>query len=167
VRDGALYKVPLFRSLLLLAVAASAQVPASKWENLQQLAPRTQLRIATRASSKLIQGKLESVTESDVTLRLSAGPQTFPRVQIVSVSMRTNDRRLHKMLLGLGIGTAAGLLIGYGIGRAQQSNCTKSGGGWCGFYGAEGAVLGGASGLVGGSLAGAFWPINRWREVYP
>jgi MFS family permease len=63
-------------------------------------------------------------------------------------------------LIGLGVGTAAGLAIGYGI-----EHCSNKGG-WCGLDEAAGTGVGGVAGLVGGTLTGVFWHTGGWRKIY-
>jgi hypothetical protein len=159
----------LLRSLALVLIptsSAMAQAPASKWDALKMLAPGTQVRVASSTSPKPIQGTLDIVTDSDLVLRRGAGPESLPRPQIISVSVHEKGRRLRNIFLGLGVGTAAGLSIGAGIGALEASACHKSGGGWCGLDTAAGAVLGGASGVVAGSLIGALWHTGKWNKIY-
>lgn len=156
-------------SLLLcpfLCLCVAAQDPAAKWDNVKALALGTQFRVVSSASRKPIEGTLQSVTDSDLSLMRGTQVESFPRTQIVSVSARQNGRRLRNVFIGLGVGTAAGALIGFGIGHGQASGCQKSGGGWCGLYTVEGAGLGGISGLVSGALVGALLHRDKWTEVY-
>jgi hypothetical protein len=155
----------------ILCLAAAAQVPASDralashWENVKMLALGTQIRIADDASKpgapQRIQGTLESVTDSELVIKQGTGTQSFPRAQIVGVSVKKNEHRRRNALVGLGVGAAAGAAIGFGIGYAQ---CNKAGG-WCGLDQAGGAAIGGIGGLVGGTLTGVFWPTG-WRKIY-
>jgi hypothetical protein len=63
---------------------------------------------------------------------------------------------LRKVLIGVGIGTAAGIAIG----GAAANNCTGIA---CG--GAR-VALGGLIGLGGGVVAGLLWSRGEWREIY-
>jgi hypothetical protein len=152
--------------LSLLCVAAAGQEPASKWDIVRALAPGTQVRVVGGSSLKPVQGTVDSVTDSDLVVRLRSGPQSFVRAQIMAVSIAKSKHRLRNTFIGLGVGVGAGFLIGYGVGRAQQSGCTKSGGWFCSLDTVGDAGLGGISGLVGGTLAGAFWPTGGWRQIY-
>jgi hypothetical protein len=161
----------MMRSLALilcpfLSLYVAAQEPAAKWENMKVLARGTQFRVVSSASPKPIQGTFKNITDSDLSLMRDNRVESFPRTQIVSVSAEQKGHRLRHALIGLGVGVGAGALIGFGIGHSQASGCQKSGGGWCGLDTAAGAALGGASGLVGGALIGAFWPTGKWTEVY-
>jgi hypothetical protein len=152
--------------LSFLCVAAAGQEPASKWEMVKALAPGTQVRVVAGASLKPLLGTLDIATDSELVVRLRTGPQPFPRAQIMAISVRKSKHRLRNTFIGLGVGVGAGLLIGYGVGRAQQSGCTKSGGWFCSLDTVGGAGVGGISGLVGGTVVGAFWPTGGWREIY-
>ncbi len=147
----------------LLSLTVAAQEPAAKWENLKTLAPGTQFRVVSGASPKPIQGTFKSVTDSDLSLMRGASVESFPRTQIISVSARQRSHRLRNALIGLGVGTAAGALIGYGIGHAGCKNQTEN---WCGFDKGVDAGIGGTGGLVGGTLIGVFLQTGKWTEVY-
>jgi len=151
--------------LPILSLAAAAQTSASKWDTLRMLAPGTEVRVAS-ANAKPIQGALESVTDSNLVLRQAGGPKSFVRTQILSISVKGKDHRMRNALIGLGVGTAAGLAIGYGIGRAQANNCSNKGGWFCGLDEGAGTVVGGVAGIVGGTLTGVFWHTGGWRKIY-
>src|SRR5579863_1264608 len=110
--------------LPILSLAAAAQTPASQWDTLKMLAPGTEVRVAS-ANAKPIQGALESVTDSDLVFTQAGGPKSFSRAQILSVSVKGKDHRLRNAMIGLGVGTAAGLAIGFGVGHAQANNCSS------------------------------------------
>ncbi len=140
--------------LPILSLAAAAQAPASKWESVRMLAPGTQVRVAA-GTSKLVQGMLESVTDTDLVLTQGTGPQSFPRAQIGSVSVKKQGCRLRNAFVGMGVGTALGLGVGYGVGQAQ--------GGW---DTSGGTIFGAIVGFVGGTLTGVFWPTGGCRKIY-
>jgi len=151
--------------LPILSLAAAAQSPASQWDTLKMLAPGTEVRVAS-ANAKPMQGTLESVTDSDLVLTQAGGPKSFGRTQILSVSVKGKDHRLRNAMIGLGVGTAAGLAIGFGVGHAQSNNCSSKGGWFCGFDEGVGIAVGGVAGLVGGTLTGVFWHTGGWRKIY-
>ncbi len=151
--------------LPILSLAAAAQSPASQWDALKMLAPGTEVRVAP-ANAKPIQGTLESVTDSDLVLAQAGGSKSFGRTQILSVSVKGKDHRLRHAMIGLGVGTAAGVLIGYGVGHAQANNCSSKGGWFCGFDEGVGLAVGGVAGLIGGTLTGVFWHTGGWHKIY-
>lgn len=157
-------RITLVRTLILFPFLAAAQTPAT-WEAVKTLAVGTQVRVTSATSHKAVEGTVESVTDSELVLSRHGGPQSFQRPEITSVSVRKRDHRIRNTLIGLGVGTAAGFLIGTAVGHAQQSGCMKSGGWFCGLDEILPAGVGGISGLVGGTLAGAFWPTG-WRKIY-
>jgi hypothetical protein len=151
--------------LLILSRAATAQTLESKWDTLKMLTPGTEVRVAS-ANAKPIQGSLESVTDNDLVLRQAGGQTSLGRAQILSVSVKGKDHRLRNAMIGLGVGTAAGLSIGYGIGHAQANHCSNKGGWFCGLDEGVGTVVGGVAGILGGTLTGVFWHTGGWRKVY-
>jgi hypothetical protein len=152
--------------LPLLAIAAAAQAPPSNWDNVKTLAAGTQVRVAAGTSapgaSKPIVGTLESVTDNDLVLMQGTGQRSFPRGQIMSVSVKKQRHRVRDTFIGLGVGTAAGIAIGVGIGASQAQNCKTF---LCGFAVPVDAAGVGAIGLVAGTLTGLFWPTG-WHTVY-
>jgi hypothetical protein len=138
-----------------LSLAAAGQAPTSNWDNVRTLAPGTEVRVAA-GSSKPVQGKLDSVTDSNLVLRLATGTQSFPRPEIHSVSARGKGHRRRNVLIGMGAGTAAGI----GIGGATANNCNGIG---CGGIR---VAVGGILGLAAGTVAGLMLPSGKWRQVY-
>ena len=124
------------------------------------LAPGLQVRLASGASKPIV-GSVESVTDSELVLTQGTGPQSFPRIQIVSVSVRKEDHR-RNALIGLAVGTLAGALMGVAAGRAEP-NCP---GGSCSVNEAGVTAGGGIVGLVCGTLTGVFWPTGGWHKIY-
>jgi hypothetical protein len=152
---------PRLLLLPILCVAAAAQTPASKWEIVKAIAPGTPIRVAAGTASPIV-GTLESVTDSELVITQGTGPQSFPRPQIMSVSVRKKGHRLRNTVIGMGAGTAAGIGAGFGYGRA---GCDGPGG-WCDLGEGVDSAIGGAIGLVVGALTGAFWPTGGWRNIY-
>ena len=157
----------LTRALILfpvLSIAAAAQTPVSSWETVKMLPPGTQIRI-TSGKSLPILGTLASVSDSDLVFTQGAGPQSFPRAEISSISVKRKGHRLRNALIGFGVGTVSGAAIGFAIGEAQESGCKVSNG--CFGLEAVGATgAGGIVGLVSGTLTGLFWPTGGWQKIY-
>lgn len=146
----------------MLALGAAAQTPAqtsqSQWDAMKTLTPGMEVRVAA-ASAKPVQGALDSVTDSALVLKQAGGSKSFDRAQVLSVSVKGKERRLRNAMIGLGVGTALGVLVGY-----AAKHCSN--GGWCNFDAGVGSAIGGVSGLVGGTLTGVFWPTGGWRKIY-
>jgi hypothetical protein len=139
----------------LLALAAAGQAPLSNWDTVRTLASGTEVRIDA-GKSKVVTGKLDSVTESAVLVNVGTDRQTFDRAQVASISVRKSGHRVRNTFIGLGVGLAAGL----GIGAAAGHNCTTF------LCGPGDVIVGGIVGTAGGTVAGVVWPTGGWRKVY-
>jgi len=147
----------------ILSLTAAAQTLASKWDAVKMLASGTEIRVAS-GTAKPILGAVESVTDSElVVLKQRTGQQSFPRAQIMSVSVKGKDHRLRNALIGLGVGVGLGGGIGAAVGEAQAKHCQ---GLLCGLALPADAVVGGIAGIVGGTLTGVFWHTGGWRKIY-
>jgi hypothetical protein len=138
-----------------LYFVAAAQASTSNWDDVTTIAPGTEVRIAY-ADSKPIGGKLENVTDSNLTITDVTGTRSFQRPEIRSVSVKKKGHRLRNALIGLGVGTAAGLAIGGAVAR----DCSGIA---CG--GAR-VATGGLVGLIGGTVTGVVWRPGGWRQIY-
>jgi len=96
------------------------------------------------------------VTDSGLVIRQGTGTQSFPRPEIHSVAVKKKRHRVRKVLIGMGVGTAAGL----GIGGALANDCRG--------IACEGfdVAISGIIGLIGGAVAGVVWSSGGWREIY-
>jgi hypothetical protein len=139
-----------------LALSIAAQTPLPNWENVRAITRTTEVRILTDNTTP-VRGSLERTTDTVLIMRTSA--QSIGRPQIVSVSVRKKGHRMRNTFIGIGVGLAAGL----GIGFATTSRCQ---GEICGIAAAGGVAVGGALGIVVGGVAGVAWPTGGWREVY-
>jgi hypothetical protein len=137
-----------------LSLAAAGQATNSSWENVKAIAAGTEVRVAAGASNP-IRGKLESVTDSSLTVTYATGTQSFQRPEIRSVSVKKKSHRLRNTFIGLGVGAAAGL----GIGGAAASGCT-------GLLCDLAIPAYGAIGFIAGTVTGLVWPTGGWRPVY-
>jgi hypothetical protein len=149
----------LFRTIVvvpLLALTAAGQAPISNWDNLRMLAAGTEVRVVVGAANA-VNGALESMTDTDVViLREGAGPQSFERTQIASVSVEKVGHRGRDTLIGLGVGLVAGVVAGLAI-RGCQTDC-KPNQSPVGYGIGIGAPL--------GAVVGVAWPTGGWRKVY-
>ena len=118
------------------------------------IAPGTDVRVAAGAA-KPIQGKLDSVTDTDVVIRQATGTQSIPRAEIRSLAVKKKGHRMRNTFIGLGVGTAGGL----GIGAAAASGCT-------GFLCDLAIPVYGAIGFIAGTVTGLVWPTGGWRQIY-
>jgi hypothetical protein len=160
----------LSRALVLipiLSLAAAAQTPVSNWEIVKMLPPGTQILVVTGTPGsgiiKPAQGTLESATDSELVITQRTGPQPFPRAQITSVSIKKPGHRMRNSFIGLGVGTAVGIVFGLTLGAAQADNCHQF---LCGLSVPIGGAVFGAIGLVSGTVTGVAWPTGGWRKIY-
>jgi len=153
LRFGArlLVLIPLF------ALSAAAQAPNSNWSTIQALAPGTEVRVA--ATGKPVSGTVSSVTESAIVLSVDSRPQMFDKAQITSISTRKKGHRARNAVIGMGVGLAAGLVIG------AASTTSSQGQGWDALRGIAIGAVGGA-GAVAGTVVGAVWPTGGWHKIY-
>jgi len=137
-----------------LSLLATAQSVPSRWADVTAITAGTEIRVDT-ATSKAIQGKVASVTDSTLVITLKTGMQSFQQAEVTSVSVKKKGHRLRNTLIGLGIGTGAGL----GIGVGATNGCSEL---LCGV--AIAGITG--AGAIGGTVTGLLWHTGGWRPVY-
>lgn len=133
-----------------------AQSPAGDWNKVRTFAPGAEVRVQISGQSAT-RGRLERVTDDSVVLTTAKSRQTFPRQQIVRISLRKDGHRARNALIGAGIGAGAGLGVGLAAGRCTQF-CIVSPGVIRGALAGVGAVL--------GAIVGVVFPTGGWKEVY-
>ncbi len=143
--------------LALMAAPAGAQTTVvAGWSAVQGLALGTQVRIkdASRSSA----GKLDAVTDDSLVMTTGKGRETFGRQQVVTVSAKKPNHRGRNTLIGLGIGAAAGVVVGVaGRNKTGQLNIIPNS-----------VIIGGttAVGALIGTLIGVVIPTGGWRVIY-
>ena len=141
----------------IFAVEMTAQ-PQS-WNNVQALSPGTEIRI-TGPHAGVIRGTLQRVTDDSVVLSSSAGQEMFARRQVTRISVKEKGHRGRNVLIGLGVGAGAGLLLG----AVGDHNCGSNLN--CNVPGNFGKTyLPPLFGAVG-ALVGAVMPTGGWRDIY-
>ncbi len=140
-----------------LAPTGSAQrvKPIANWANLNQLVPGTEIRV-TLATGKVLRGFVQGVTPDSLAINATTGQETLVRQEIRKVAQKRPGHRGRNTLIGLAIGTGAGLAAGAGI-DAQR------GGDW--FPGSGKAVLSPVGAIIG-TVVGVAIPTGGWRDVY-
>jgi hypothetical protein len=126
-------------------------------------APGTQIQVVAASKPKI--ATLETVTDSELVTSSATGPQTFPRAEIASVSIKQNGHRGRNTIIGMAVATLAGMGIGAGIGHVQASNCAQKGEN-CSLDSVGDVAAGGSIGLVAGTVTGLLWPTGGWHKVY-
>jgi len=144
--------------LVLASLTAAAQSPTQNWNNVLALPVGTEVRIA--AGSRTVRGEVQNLTSDTLTVNSGKNQETFTRQEVVRVLVQKGHHRGRNALIGMGIGSVAGL----GIGLSSSTDCGTLSLPVC-SKGTKTAGL--AIGLGGlGALIGYFVPSSAWREVY-
>ncbi len=83
--------------------------PLSDWERLREQPTGSKLRVVLEGA-RVLRGKLVSVSDEALTLRISRKLRTEPRAQVVGIHRRHHDPRSNGLLIGLGVGAAIGAI---------------------------------------------------------
>lgn len=152
---------PILGCLLVLPIAVAA--PAARhrrdltnWDKLAQLAPRTEIKVVL-TSNKSYLGKFQNWSDAVIVVQLRHGEQAFSRQDVLRVSIKDKSHRLRNTLVGLAIGTGAGIAFGE-LGTYE---------GWFNFVPADlnDAIFIPSLAIVG-TIVGAALPTGRWLDVY-
>ena len=99
-------------ALILLGLAllpGLSGAAASDWATLQALKPGQMIGII-QSDQKRVEGPLEQVTESAITLR-TGGEVTVPKENVIRVYRKPRANRLLRVAIGAAIGVAAGAIL--------------------------------------------------------
>jgi hypothetical protein len=142
--------------LLVSSSLAGAQNPA--WNNLQQLSPGQEVRVAVNGN-KSIKGEFQSSSDDAIVMRSKGADQSISRSSVQQVSLRRAGHRGRHALIGAAIGAGAGL----GTGAAIDNDCSRNSIICTGNKGK--AILTPVFGLLGAGI-GALLPAGGWQEIY-
>ncbi len=126
----------------------------ANWGGVRQLSAGQEIQVVQN-DAKSFKGKLQSVSDETLVIRLTAGEQTFTRQSVLRVSSKGVSHRLRNAALGAAVGGGGG--AGIGAAAANRNDIFGRG-----AYAAVGAVIG----VVSGASVGALLPTGRWHEVY-
>jgi hypothetical protein len=140
-----------------LGLAESAQ---DRWHNLKQLAPGQHIRIVLN-DARSFTAQFQSVTDAGIVVRLATGDRTFERQIVLRVSIPGKSPRGRNALIGLAIGTGAGIIVGVASPELGQGKCAH---GSC--VNAESASVAGVVGAAVGGGLGAAIRTGGWHDVY-
>jgi hypothetical protein len=107
----------LMKSLLiaLASVGLILASPVSKtWESLGKLDSGTPIEVVT--SNRAEKGEFVSSSTESLTIRTRRGEQRFLRKEVVRVVSRRKSHRMRNVLIGVGVGTAIGLVTDQTLG---------------------------------------------------
>ena len=148
--------------LLLLQVPGFgwAQSSQNKWDDVKQLAPGQQIRLVLN-DAKSYTGQFQSVTDAGVVVRLATGDQALERQNVLRVSAQAKSHRGRNALIGLAVGTGAGIIVGVASPELGQGRCAR---GSC--VNATSVSVAGVVGAAVGAGLGAAIPTHGWHDVY-
>lgn len=149
--------LPALWAATLAATAAAQQAkPIANWANLNQLVTGAEIRV-TLANGKTLRGFMQRVTPESLAINATTSQETLSRQDIRRVALKRPGHRGRNTLIGLAIGTGAGLAAGVGV------DSQAGPGDW--FPDAGKAVLSPLGALIG-TVIGVALPTGGWREVY-
>lgn len=140
----------MIKTLLLLSFAAIAS--GAGWDSVRQIAANSKTSVSRKSDT--VKGAFVSASEEAIVLRASTGEVSIPRGEVKRVKVADPSRRMRNGLLGVAIGAAAGIGIGFGV----CPGCAGEGHG--GKYVGPGVAIGAGAGAAVGFLP------TPYRTVY-
>lgn len=142
--------------LVLMAAIAAAQNNTARWDTVKALPPDSNVRVS--AGSRIVSGKIVSVTEDSLVVASGNGQEMLNRQEVSLVSAKKPGHRKRNALIGLAVGAGTGLAVGL---------ASRQGSGGFGPN-LDGAVTAGTTvaGALVGSLVGVLIPTGGWHEIY-
>lgn len=138
------------RRLLSVGLTAAVLAPAlfgaevnRSWETLVSRLKPGRMVVVVQHSGKRAEGKVLSLTSESITVEEGAQPSSIRREEVFRV--RVAGTRSRNMLIGFGLGAAAGVVFGVNLGSRR--------------HGLSAAVFGGVFGGAG-AAAGYAFPIG-------
>ncbi len=108
---GCLLALPLVEAKALQEAQPPAEPGISDWNNLQQLRVGDKVEVVRTDLSKH-KGTFLSFSDEAISLRVGKDEVGVQRPIVFRVSSREHSKRLRNTLIGLGIGAAAGAVVG-------------------------------------------------------
>ena len=153
--------IVLLICILGLPCAALAQTNQASWAILSGLQLGQSIQVID-SSSKKHSGTFMSVSDTAISLRVTAGEQSIQKQDVRTVKLMANKRRARNTLVGGAVGGSIGAGVGAIIGAAAHKGCAP--GAFCfdvigeGGSAGIGAVTGFLGGVVTGGVIGALVP---------
>jgi hypothetical protein len=149
--------LPVLASIVLVAAASAQQTRrVANWLNLNQLAPGSEIRV-TLTTGRILRGFLQRVTAELLEINATASQETVLRQDIRRVALKRAGHRGRNTLIGLAIGTGAGLAIGAVVDSRARPN---------GWFPNFGKAVFTPLGAIVGTVIGVALPTGGWRDVY-
>jgi hypothetical protein len=149
-------RVRLAAMAALAATGLLAQTNAADWNVVKGLAAGTEVRVSV--DGRTARGTVDRVSDASVMVTSVKGQESLDRQQVLSIQVKKPGHRKRNVLIGMAVGTGAGL----GTGIAARS---KPGQLEIVPNGAVVAAFTAAGGLVG-TLVGLVISTGGWREIY-
>jgi hypothetical protein len=147
----------LLAAVLAATAAAQQAKPIANWVNLNQLVAGSEIRV-TLATGKTMRGFVQRVTPESLAINATTSQETLSRQDIRRVALKRPGHRGRNTLIGLAIGTGAGLAVGAGVDSQSRGQYDL-------FPNSGKAVLS-PLGALAGTVIGVALPTGGWREVY-
>src|SRR5450759_3617093 len=150
--------LPAVLAATLAATAATQPAkPIANWANLNRLVTGAEIRV-TRANGKTLRGFMQRVTPESMAINATTSQETLSRQDIRRVDLKRSGHRGRNTLIGLAIGTGAGLAVGAGVDSQSRGQYD--------LYSNSGKVVLSPLGALVGTVIGVALPTGGWREVY-
>jgi hypothetical protein len=114
---------------------------------------------ARTTDNKRYRGKFISADDESLVMTTANGDRRLARATVSRVSVKKPGHRLRNLLIGLGIGAAAGLTLGAVADARCTGNCIEG-------KRPLGKEAGTPLGALIGAIIGIALPTGGWREVY-
>lgn len=139
----------LLSSLLLSSVTVSAQTATNDWSRLNAVPAGSKVSVKLK-SGKIIDGTLNSVSDTTLSLTVKHAPRDLRREDVATVHQLKKKSAGKETLIGLGVGAGAGAALGAAGDTADENNFLDTDG----LLTAAGAIIGGGIGALSGFLIG-------------
>ena len=140
----------LLSSLLLSTVTVSAQTTTSDWSRVNAVAIGSDLSVKLK-SGKTIKGRLNSVSDTTLSLTVKNAVQDLRREDVASVHEVTSKSAAKSTLIGAGVGAGAGAGLGALADSDDENSFDITDGR---LLAAGGAIIGAGLGALTGFLIG-------------
>jgi hypothetical protein len=137
---------------IVIAACSPARAASSEWSDLTNLKPGQLVRVELN-DAKSYSGIFQAMHPEDITVRQSAGDQTYARKDVQSVYFKDKNHRLRNTLIGAGIGVGLAALAVKANHMGENTGISSIGWVWpvgIGVFGGLGAAM----------------PTGRWLLVY-
>jgi len=112
-------KISLMTVLLVAPQLSLAQTATDSWDNLKRLRSGQRIEVVDM-KLKPVQGAYAGYSEEAISVLVGGDLVSVPRANVFSVKNRQGPRRARNAWLGLAIGAAGGLAIGWAKGATYH-----------------------------------------------